>query len=103
MKTTKLWKAAAVAVAAGSVLAAGAAMAGGDKIRQDNGSAYGATPRTGTTATGVKQGDQTRLRLKDGSCQTSAIRQRDRLKDGSCQTLGDQTRLRLKDGSCQTL
>lgn len=56
--------------------------------------------------------DQTRLQLKDGSCQTASsvplasqtlttttTPTRDRLKDGSCLTTPDRDRLQLKDGT----
>jgi hypothetical protein len=106
MKKASLWKAAVVAVAAGSCLA-GVTLAGGDQVRQDNGNGYGATPRTGTAAvTGVQQKDQTRSRARDGSCQTTVTQQRDRTRDrtrdASCQATASQQRDRARDGSCRS-
>jgi hypothetical protein len=121
MKTASLRK--MVAVAAGIGLVAGAALAEGDKVRQDNGNNYGATPRTGVMSVSLSgQGDQIRDRARDGSCQTlaaqlrdrsrdrdrdgscktAAIRQRDRNRDGSCRMTGIRQRVQRRDGSCKT-
>jgi hypothetical protein len=48
MKSKRMWKAVAVAVAVGLFVAANLTMAEGGKVRQDNGNARGSTPRTGT-------------------------------------------------------
>jgi hypothetical protein len=91
MKTASLWKVAVVAVTVGLALAADVAMAGGDKVRHNNGNVNGSTVCTGTSSmTAAKQGIQKRDRLRDGSCLTTALKQQDRTQD------------RLRDGSCLT-
>ena len=85
-------------------------------------------PATGISKDQIKQQDQVKEQLKDGSCQDEAlaassedkgdkIQTRDQLKDGSCQDeleaavassdkgdelhTRDQIKEQLKDGSCQ--
>ena len=87
MKTRNLWRAAVVAVVAGSTLVAGMTLAEGGKIRQQNGKGYGTASRTGiASGVVVQKGDRARNRARDGSCQATASQTRDRARDGSCQT-----------------
>lgn len=93
MKTTSLWRVAAVTVVVGSFLAAGAALAEGGKVMQHNGNSNGSINRSGTgvkAATTIQTGDRTQSRLRDGSCLTTPTATKDktmsRLRDGSCLT-----------------
>lgn len=91
MKAVTTWKVAALAVVVGSCLASGTALAGGSQVRKQSGNANGQASRTGTTvSSGVKQMDQTRDRLRDGSCVATT------------QELRDRSVIRARDGSCLT-